>query len=139
MVAIGGGDVGVAVQAQEADGQAAQDCHDAGRVPGSDQRFVFLVGHVTDPVELVLYLPVATDPGGQGSRADIGVACDEVDDLDGLLSFLVTVRRSCATWAAPANPIQAGARTALIVRRARRPWSVLTEESAGMRAQGSFF
>jgi hypothetical protein len=27
----------------------------------------------------------------------------------------------------------------LIVRRARRPWSVLTEETAGMRAQGSFF
>jgi len=44
MVAIGGGDVGVAVQAQEADGHVAQDCHDAGRVPGSDQRFVFLVG-----------------------------------------------------------------------------------------------
>ena len=87
MVAIGGGDVGVAVQAQEADGHVAQDCHDAGRVPGSDQRFVFLVGHVTDPVALVLYLPVATDPGGQGSRAGIGVAGDEVDDLDGLLSL----------------------------------------------------
>src|SRR5689334_12881876 len=52
--------------------------------------------------------------------------------------FLVTVRRSCATWAAPANPIQAGARTALIVRRDLRPWPVLTEETAGIRAQGSF-
>jgi hypothetical protein len=38
-------------------------------------------------VALVLYLPVATDPGGQGSRAGIGVAGDEVDDLDGLLSL----------------------------------------------------
>ena len=48
MVAVGGGDVGVAVEAQEADGQAAQGCHDAGRVAGSDQGFVFLVGDVAD-------------------------------------------------------------------------------------------
>ena len=88
MVAVGGGDVGVAVQSQQADGQVAERRHDAGRVPGSDQRFVFLIGHVTDPVELVLYLPVATDPGGQGSRAGIGVAGDEVDDLDGLPALL---------------------------------------------------
>src|SRR5213079_376440 len=54
------------------------------------------------------------------------------------LRFFVTVRRSCATWAAPSNPIQAGASTALMVRRARRPWSVLTEETAGTAAQGSF-
>jgi hypothetical protein len=88
-------------------------------------------------VKLVLDLPVAADPGGQGGRASIGVAGDEVDDLDGFLSFFVTVRRTCATWAAPPNPIQAGASTALMVRRARRPWSVLTEETAAMRAQGS--
>ena len=50
----------------------------------------------------------------------------------------MTVRRSSATWAAPANSIQAGARTALMVRRDLRPWSVLTDEAAGMRAQGSF-
>jgi hypothetical protein len=72
-------------------------------------------------VELVLDLPVAADPGGQGGRAGIGVAGDEVDDLDGFLPFFVTVRRTCATWAAPANPIQAGAKTALIVRWALRP------------------
>jgi tetratricopeptide (TPR) repeat protein len=46
VVAVGGGDVGVAVRAQEADGQAAQGCHDAGRVPGPDQGSVFLVGDV---------------------------------------------------------------------------------------------
>ena len=34
VVAVGGGDVGVAVQAQEADGEAAQRCHHAGCVPG---------------------------------------------------------------------------------------------------------
>jgi hypothetical protein len=54
------------------------------------------------------------------------------------LPFLVTVRRTCATWAAPSNPVQAGASTALTVRRVRRPWSVLTAETAGTRAQGSF-
>ena len=88
MVAVDGGDVGVAVQAQEADGQAPQRCHDAGRVSRSDQGFVFLVGDVTDPVELVLYVPVAADPGGQGVRAGVAVAGDEVDDLDGLLPLL---------------------------------------------------
>ena len=87
MVAIGGGDVGVAVQAQEADGQAAQRRHDAGRVSGPDQGSVFLVGDVADPVELVLYLPVAAGPRGQGDRVGIAVAGDPVDDLDGLLSF----------------------------------------------------
>lgn len=47
-VAVRGGDVGAAVQAQEADGQAAQRCHDVGCVLGSDQGFVFLVGGVAD-------------------------------------------------------------------------------------------
>jgi hypothetical protein len=51
----------------------------------------------------------------------------------------VTVRRSCATWAAPSNSIQAGTSVTLIVRQARRPWSVLTAENAGTAAQGSFF
>ena len=35
MVAVGGGDVVVSAQPQEADGQAAQGRHDAGHVPGS--------------------------------------------------------------------------------------------------------
>ena len=76
----------------------------------------------------------------QAARVRVGaaVAGDEVDDLDGLLALFVTVRRSCATWAAPSNSIQAGASAALMVRRALRPWSVLTDETAGMAAQGSF-
>jgi hypothetical protein len=37
-------------------------------------------------VELVLYLPVAADPGGQDGGSGIAVARDEVDDLDGLLA-----------------------------------------------------
>jgi hypothetical protein len=53
--------------------------------------------------------------------------------------FFVTVRRTCATYAAAANPIQAGANAALIVRRARRLGSVLTDETAGTAFQGRFF
>jgi hypothetical protein len=87
-VAVGGGDVSVAVQAQQADGQAAQRCHDAGRVAGPDQRFVLLVGHVPDPVKAVFYFSVAADPGGQGDRVGAAVAGDEADDLDGLLAVL---------------------------------------------------
>jgi hypothetical protein len=45
------------------------------------------------------------------------------------LPFLVTVRRTCATWAAPSNSIQEGASAALTLRRARRPRSVLTAET----------
>ena len=89
-------------------------------------------------MELVLYLPVATDPGGQGSRADIGVAGDEVDDLDGLLSFSRDRAAQLRDLGGAGVPIQDDARTALIVRRARRPWSVLTAETAGTAAQGSF-
>jgi hypothetical protein len=54
------------------------------------------------------------------------------------LPFFVTVRRSCATWAAPSNSIQAGARMTLTVRRARRPWSFVTVETEGTLGQGSF-
>jgi hypothetical protein len=54
VVTVGGGDVGVVAQAQEADGEAAQRRHDAGRVPCPDQGFVFLVGDVADPVKPVV-------------------------------------------------------------------------------------
>src|SRR6185312_16128913 len=86
VVAVGGGDVGVAVQAEQADRQAAQRCHHAGRVPGPDQGFVFLVGNVADPVELVLDVPVAADPGGQRGSTGVAVAGDQVHDLDRLLA-----------------------------------------------------
>jgi len=83
-VPVGGGDVGVAVQPQDADRRAAQRCHDARRVSGSDQGLVFLVGDA-DPVELVLYVPVAAAPGGEVGGFGLAVAGDEVDDLDGPL------------------------------------------------------
>src|ERR1700751_3996309 len=53
-----------------------------------DQRFVFQESHVPHPVKTVLYVPVAPDPGGQGGRAGVAVAGDQVDDLDGLLPVL---------------------------------------------------
>ena len=137
MVAVGGDDVGLAVQAQEADGQAAC-CHHAGRVSCPDQRFVLLVGDVADPVELVFYVPVAADPGRQGGRVGVAVAGSDVDDLDGLLALFRDRAAQLRDWAASSNPIQAGASATLMVRRARLPWSVLTEDTAGMRAQGSF-
>ena len=139
MVAVGGGDVRVAVQVQDADGQTPQRCHHAGCVSCPDQGFVLLVGDVADPVELVLDVPVASDPGGQGLRARAAVAGDQVDDLDSLLPFLRDRPAQLRVWAAPSNSIQAGASAALMVRRARRPWPVLTDETAGMRDQGSFF
>ena len=104
MVAVGRCYVVLAVQAQETDGQAPQRGHHAGRVSGPDQRFVFQVSYVPDPVQTIFYLPVALDPGSQGGRIDVPVAGDQVDDLDGLLPVL-----------------RDGAAQALMVRRARRP------------------
>jgi hypothetical protein len=46
------------------------------------------------------------------------------------LPSLVTARRSCATWAALSNSIHPGASATLMVRRARRPRSVLTTGTA---------
>jgi hypothetical protein len=52
--------------------------------------------------------------------------------------FLVTVRPSCATWAAASDSVQAGASTVLMVRRARRPWSALPAEWRGWRPRAAF-
>src|SRR5213078_942935 len=41
----------MAVQAEQAYGQAAQRGHHAGRVSRPDQRFVLLISHVPDPVD----------------------------------------------------------------------------------------
>jgi hypothetical protein len=58
------------------------------------------------------------------------------NSLDGAGAVMTTTL--LAAWAAPAKSIQTGASATLMVRRARRPWSVLTAEVAGMAAQGSF-
>jgi len=64
---------------------------------------------------------VAADPGGQGGRAGVAVAGDEVDDFDGLLAVLRDRAAHLRDLAAPSNSIHADASTALMVRRARRP------------------
>src|SRR5579872_2539299 len=88
MVPVGRCYVVVAVQAQETDGQAPQRGHHTWRVSRSDQRFVFQVSDVPDPVKTIFYLPVIPDPGGKRGRVGVFVAGDQVDDLDGLLPVL---------------------------------------------------
>ena len=90
-------------------------------------------------MELVLDLPVAADPGGQGGRAGVAVAGDEVDDLDGLLALVRDRAAQLRDLGSAGEPDPGRRQDGLDVRRARRPWSVLTDEAAGMAAQGSFF
>ncbi len=52
-------------------------------------------------------LPGLTDLGFAGPASQSLVMRQATSTV--FLSFLVTVRRSCATWAAPSNSIQAGA------------------------------
>jgi hypothetical protein len=54
VVPVGGGDVVMAVEAEQADREAAEGGHHTGCVSGPDLGFVFLVGDVADPVEFVL-------------------------------------------------------------------------------------
>jgi transposase InsO family protein len=55
-LAEGGGDVGVAVLAVDADGEVAQAGHDPGQVPGADLRGVLAEGAVADVMELATAL-----------------------------------------------------------------------------------
>ena len=112
--------------------------HHTGRVSCPDQRFILLISHVADPVKPVSCLPVAADPGRQGGGTGVAAAGNEVHDLDGLLAF---PRDRAADLRDPGGAGEtgpAGTSTALIVRRARRPWPVLTAEVAGIAVQGSF-
>jgi hypothetical protein len=63
------------------------DAMTRGAFPVLTRGLVFLVGDVADPVELVLYVPVAGDPGGEVGGIGLAVAGDEVDDLDGPLAL----------------------------------------------------
>jgi hypothetical protein len=79
-----GSDVGRTRMPQQADRQVAQRCHHAGRVAGADLGAVLVEGHVADPVQPVLDLPLAADqcqqPGGVGLVG--GEAGHGVGDLD---------------------------------------------------------
>jgi hypothetical protein len=71
-VAEGGGDVGVAVLAVDADGEVAQAGHDAREMAGMDLGVVLAEGAVADVVQQVFNLPVPSDPVGElgaGRRA----------------------------------------------------------------------
>ena len=84
-----------------------------------------------------LYVPVAADPGGQGGRAGVAVAGDQVPDLDGLLAFLGHRAAQLSDLGGAGEPGPGGASAALMVRRARPPWSVLTAETEGTAAQAA--
>jgi len=86
VVAVGGGDVLVADQAQDADGEAAERCMTRGAFPVLTS-VILLVSRVPHPAEAVFYLPVAVDPGGE----DLGIGAavgDQVDALDRFLALL---------------------------------------------------
>src|SRR5262249_24587808 len=59
------GDAGVAGQPQDADDQVAERGHDVRPGAGARGGGVLGEGDVADPVQLVLDLPVAADPGGE--------------------------------------------------------------------------
>jgi len=78
-----GGDVGGAVTAVDADGEVAEGRHDRWSVAGADLGRVLAQGHVADPMQLVLDVPVCADDVGDLVRADLGLVevCDRVDGL----------------------------------------------------------
>lgn len=69
----------------DTDGEIAQAGHDAREMPGMDPGVVLTERAVANVVELVLDLPVASDPVGElGSSGRAGrQAGDQVDALDG--------------------------------------------------------
>ena len=72
MTAEGGGDAGVAGQAQDGDGEVSQGGHDPWRAGGADLGAVFVVVQVADPVQAVFDQPVAADDGGEFGGAGLG-------------------------------------------------------------------
>jgi hypothetical protein len=80
VIPAGGGDVGVASQLHDPDGEVPQRCHDLGAVASADLGGVFAVGGVTDVVE-DFDVPVAAYPPGELGRGGLGdgQASDGVD------------------------------------------------------------
>jgi hypothetical protein len=81
---------------------------------------------------------VAADPGGRVAGSALRSLVMRQATSTVFWPFLVTVRPSCATWAAASDSVQAGASTVLMVRRARRPWSALPAEWRGWRPRAAF-
>ena len=66
------GDGAVPGRAEQADRQVAQGGHHPGAVPGTDLAGVLAEGHVADPVQAVLDLPLAADQPKQPGRVGLG-------------------------------------------------------------------
>src|SRR5215211_424909 len=118
------GEVGVAGQAQRADGEVAQAGHHAGNAAGARVGSVFAEGRVADPVQPVLDLPVPAKPAGQLR----GLA---VPRARLVTAYTVTVRQRLPSartrrmtwiaWAAWGKHKPATAAT-FRVRSSMRPW-----------------
>ena len=124
MVAVSGGDVGLAVQAQQADVQAPQRGHHTGRVSCPDLRFILLIGHVADPVKPVFFISrwlrtQAARVAGSALRSLVV----RYTTSTVFLPFFVTVRRTCATLggAGELDPGRPPARRSLL-RPGPSPW-----------------
>jgi len=63
--------------------EVAQGCHDLGSCTGADLGMVFGEGHIAHPVQAVLDLPWAAEPGGElgGPRLVGAQVSDRVDGL----------------------------------------------------------
>src|SRR3954468_4449227 len=98
VVTVGGGDGGDAGEAERADRGVAEGGHDLRSGAGADPAAVFVVGDVTDPVDGVLDVPVAADPGGQPFRLGLvhAQAGDGVDGLGGAAVRLVQAAPAAA-------------------------------------------
>jgi hypothetical protein len=67
----GGGDADVPGHAQDADHQVAQGGQDVRPGSGAGGGGVFAEGDITDPVQAILDLLVAADPGGELAGAGL--------------------------------------------------------------------
>ncbi len=83
-LADGGGDLCVAGLADEPDRQVTEGGHDARAGAGPDPGGILAERDIADPVDLVLYGPVATDVAGDVLRGGLaGVQAGDDEDRDG--------------------------------------------------------
>jgi hypothetical protein len=85
VVSEGLGDVGGAVDAQDAQGEVSERGHGAGSGVGADFGAVFVVGDIAYPMQAVFYGPVAADPGGEVGCGGLlsGQTGDRIHDFGG--------------------------------------------------------
>src|SRR5262249_56929920 len=86
--AAGGGDIGLAEEAEQADGGVAEGGHDLGRAALAHLGAIFVEGYVADPMRAVFdppMVPTEAEQPGRVRRGRVGLAggeaADAVDDL----------------------------------------------------------